>query len=1091
MISNSNPNKPRSTGTPSPVEPRQPHRRTGHGLLRTIRLIIISLATVGIAFIGYQMMIEPVEVPSRTVQFPEEHRPFLENQPLADNEQESGILINKIPVYSQGRSEINILDDNLRRKIYIRHEGWSQADDTGKTFKMDRPRMVFFMERGETLEIRADSGILTSRFADRLDPQKGSFTGNVRIVLDRTTDADRSAHPEWATRPTPQDRLVRLWLENMEYDLDWGWMKSAGGVRLELKEMRLVGKDLSAEWNSVTQQLEKVTLASGEEMVIRAGMELDLNVDQPAKSQLADSASTQPAATLQPVVSPSDLKNPPPSATTIASFPEDVLIIDLPTISASESGRIESFAIDFSSAVRALQRKGEINEGELLADKMHLVLDLGLTGADAGESPGTTSAPADPWATMDNETDAGWLASPETSRLVIRWQGPLHIERTPPPEATTEPALLRRELRAYGQPVQLSNSSGLITAAQLIYQIGGRQLQLFGSDQQMIEISGVEAGTQRRLQAREQIFLDLESRLAQLQGQVLITQEDFLLQGEWVEARFTALRDPSGSKNMLDRLEQLECHRGVMLQQQADQVRCEFLRLEMQPDARGRSLARHAHAQGAVVVVQGTRRITAEEFIDVTFGNLLSPAAGQPQQQTPPMKQLLALGSITIVDLQRGWDIAGQSLICDFDEQQNITRGFIEGRDQEWANVRLGNYLIRGADVIFDDLQQYAHVPGAGETEFMLAEDLDGRTLDQPTPVRVTWQKEMTLRGLQNQLDFAGQVQARSIQNTLQGDQMQVQLEEVTDAEQSPTPADSAPMNLWFLRPFSAELQNWRRDRDEGSTQWVQRYRKRPRQILVNGQARLESRNMNESGEVLRSRLSLMGPQLQFDIPAQVMLMNGAGRLLIEDYSSLEDVARRKQQGSTGLFAGLDAEGPSQTGITWDESMRYYYAQRVAEFNSQTDPVQLRHFAGSKLLQIPEEAALTAEDLAQMEKAGMGRRAYLICRQLLVEFAATAQNATGGGSMSIGQLQKFQAQGDVLLDEDRWYVKGERLDYYGDTQMISVFGQSGGDAYISGVNPDSGLGVEWYCPQMDIELRLGRVQAPGCKGQSIGAKPRR
>ena len=89
--------------------------------------------------------------------------------------------------------------------------------------------------------------------------------------------------------------------------------------------------------------------------------------------------------------------------------------------------------------------------------------------------------------------------------------------------------------------------------------------------------------------------------------------------------------------------------------------------------------------------------------------------------------------------------------------------------------------------------------------------------------------------------------------------------------------------------------------------------------------------------------------------------------------------------------------------------------------------------------------------------------------------------------MSIGELRRFQANGDVVLDDTELSVRGQRLDFIDDSQLISVYGFGGQDAFVNYLNRKTGLYRLIECPELHIELKTGRVDAAaGCDVQEGG-----
>ena len=83
--------------------------------------------------------------------------------------------------------------------------------------------------------------------------------------------------------------------------------------------------------------------------------------------------------------------------------------------------------------------------------------------------------------------------------------------------------------------------------------------------------------------------------------------------------------------------------------------------------------------------------------------------------------------------------------------------------------------------------------------------------------------------------------------------------------------------------------------------------------------------------------------------------------------------------------------------------------------------------------------------------------------------------------MSIGELRQFQANGDVVLKDTEWHVTGQRLDYVDDSELISVYGFGGQDAYVNYLNRKTNRYRIVECPELHIEMKTGRVDAAaGC-----------
>jgi len=89
--------------------------------------------------------------------------------------------------------------------------------------------------------------------------------------------------------------------------------------------------------------------------------------------------------------------------------------------------------------------------------------------------------------------------------------------------------------------------------------------------------------------------------------------------------------------------------------------------------------------------------------------------------------------------------------------------------------------------------------------------------------------------------------------------------------------------------------------------------------------------------------------------------------------------------------------------------------------------------------------------------------------------------------MSLGELRQFQANGDVVLKDQELGVTGQRLDFIADSQLISVYGFEGQNAFVNYFNRKTGLYRLIECPELHIEMKTGRVDAAaGCDIQEGG-----
>ena len=1060
-------------------------RRRGQTLMRSVRLAIISLAVVGLAFGVYQIGFDTVveeEIISDDV--PEVHRELLAGDPESTDET-GRVQFDEIPVKVIKKPGITIREEGTgRKKLHMRFDNPRQVDDNGMLFHVDNPIVTYYRKTGEKVVVRADEALIDSREPNKIDPQRGEFKGHVRIDLDRRTTEWLRDNPDLADRPPPHDQLARMWMSKMDFDLDLGFLNAPGPVRIEANEMLLEGEDLTVSWSTDTGRVERLELATGKQLIFKGDFGLGQSLTERSKQE--ETGQPNPTAARQGFSSGVGHDSPPvpeversiPNAVAPGAE-DDVLIVDIRPDDPTAMEKAVGYVIEFGSDVLAEQLGG--SPGKLRADRLSVLIDLLAGGPMAGSGgdardEGQAGQESDPMPTAESE-----------SRTVVTWSGPLKIRSIGEVDDATAP--LRRHVTARGSPVVLENADFRSTSAEFEYHQETGFTRFVGDSKFPAELN---QGAETSFAARGSIVWEMNELTAKLREDVHVLIRGAALRGESIDA-FFRVPPKDAELDPEELLQKLVCRGAVLLTTSAEKVSCNQMTVDFEVDATGRNVPRHAHAMGGVEVTQGQRVLTAGDVMDVTFGSLPTDERGNVLQEMPNLRKLEATGGVRILDPSRGWDIVGSALNCVFDADGAITYGYIEGFPGEHAKVKMGEYSIEGETVTFDGVREWAHVPGPGIARFVIEEDLDGRRTDQPVPVEVRWDREMTLRGKDNILEFDGHAVATSRNNTLTGNIMRVSLADI-----QPEPAaqlvSTDPMGLWFLKPFEADLEQVGTAlgaKPKRRRQARQPLRKRATYILADGDAKLVSRTESQLDGRLESIVLLKSPQIAFDLELKVMNVEQAGVLLIEDYPVFESDAAAQRRRSRGLFSQTQSDGPSQTLIKFDSGMRYYFEQRVVQFEGRDEPVSLRHFSGAHIKMDSsrqKEIQVTDEQLERLRASGIGRKTELHCRELLVQFRRSlSRGGRGGGQMSLGELRQFQANGDVVLKDQELGVTGQRLDFIADSQLISVYGFEGQNAFVNYFNRKTGLYRLIECPELHIEMKTGRVDAAaGCDIQEGG-----
>ncbi len=552
-------------------------------------------------------------------------------------------------------------------------------------------------------------------------------------------------------------------------------------------------------------------------------------------------------------------------------------------------------------------------------------------------------------------------------------------------------------------------------------------------------------------------------------GRVVMRQGGDSISGERVEIK---LGPPRKEGTFADNIESLTAEGGVSLRHGAELVRCERIEIELGLDQAGRIAPRQAWAYTNVSATQGDRSITADEKMIVELGSFLVPREPwdpgkaraeavrrnvdpdtvdwekqrakyeSRERYTPGLQRVQAVGNVKVRDPGRRLKVDAVTLDCTFAEGQEINRARVVGSETARAYVEIDDFSITGREVYLDVPGESAEVPAAGRMTFVSDRDLDGREVDEPIPVAITWSESMRYRGLRNRATFTGKVRAATAESIFDCGELVVDFAEASpeqgDSGTGPGAPDRFGRDWWVFTPVYA----WVVSGDGQADPMLGReFNKEPIYLLATGGAVAETTRVEqETGRVL-SRGHIEGPRLLVDLRSEILTVEGAGNLLIEDYE-LPTGSGQKLADRRTPFGGLGVGSPSQTFITWSRQMSYYFGNQAAIFEK---GVEMVHRSGAAILKGREvlgpAAAMSAEG-----KADQGRSASLSCGQLLVQFRDRKQpgrdrlRREGAGSMSGFDLSQFEAKQAVHFQSDDRVLLAEQVTFDAGRNILTIWG---------------------------------------------------
>jgi len=558
---------------------------------------------------------------------------------------------------------------------------------------------------------------------------------------------------------------------------------------------------------------------------------------------------------------------------------------------------------------------------------------------------------------------------------------------------------------------------------------------------------------------------------AVLTEDVAVRQGDTLLRADKLTVQMGSRPNHNGGGLVIERVVG-EGH--VEMTQGTDRVRCREIDVSLSTDASGEVTPIRAVAKGDVEAAQDLRTITASESLIVDFQRVGKPPppfdvlkahataiahgvditqvdwdARRREHESKPhsevgVRHMHAVGGVNIAAPDQELEVSAWEVDFDLPDGREIARASVVGKDHRPASVRLGDFTVSGRQIKLDVPDQWAEVPGAGRMTFLSPKDLNGRALDEPVPVVVTWQDWMKYQGRENRSIFSGNVRAVSEQDTaFNCDQLVVEFDDV-----QPTAKPGQSMDWWILQNIADRIGEEKR---QGSFEYPtrQRFAKEPAHIVATGNATATTRELDPQTGALQSRAYLAGPRLSVNLRQDVakMLIEGPGNLVLEDERPAREGAGGSGIGAEGLFNLKNRSGPSKVVIEWQSSMWYDFSIDQTRFEGD---VQLTYFRG------------TTEDLEQARDTGetASRSTYLTCDVLTIDFLQSRSRPRRAdnrmGRISSDRLKQFQASGFVELQDDAegLWLTCDRLTYEKDRRILIIEGTEREPADIVRVSSD-------------------------------------
>ncbi len=579
------------------------------------------------------------------------------------------------------------------------------------------------------------------------------------------------------------------------------------------------------------------------------------------------------------------------------------------------------------------------------------------------------------------------------------------------------------------------------------------------------------------LRDKEKEFL----RRAWFHGDVVFKQGDEILTADEVAATFGL---PMSDDAVADFIEHLNMTGSVRLVRQDDLIAAERLDVELVLTPDGKNIPRKVDAVGKVTARQLNREINAD-VMHVLLGRYPGPMKLAADGRTRIMgkarlgiEHLEASGSVLVKDPGHNLKISrAEQLTVQLRNGQELVRTLIVSKTPDvFARSRYEDMAIHGHRIEIDMDTQAVDVPGPGKAWMVTRQDFGGRKLSGPSTVKTTWTGRMQLRMARNYGVFMGDVMSRSKEFAVTCDKLTIRF--------ARTPPVRQKQSTDFLDRFAVlgALQ----DDDEitlkpGVVVSGSLERKRPAYVVAEGGAEALSSTHapaadGETEGRLLSRLRVAGNQIIADLAREQMSVPCEGTLLIEDYQfrAKGGAGLRVSSVESPLMSSMRSDGPSQSLVTWKNSMDFFVDRGLVAFDKD---VRMVHRSGRQMVLKDELAEVLKIDASDLGQLSSGRKATLTCGNLLLEFRAGVASDKGPMSRAT-DLERLIARHAVHLQEGSKSLMGNYLQYLHGTSEVRLEGNDSLEARIVDQDEDTQRLSMWRGPLLIWNRTTNEIEAP-------------
>ena len=740
----------------------QPHR-----LVRTLLLVVSTLAVVGVVFAIYiQYARSPEE---QYAAAPPIVKPPVAPAPGATSRPSDAtpMQIDGVPLPKGERTRINLYGpEGVQARLELEVSSWEPVGDSGREFRLEEPTIRYRTPGGQLVNVTADRGQveMTRQRGENYDLARGRFEGHVVILMDRLDESQRAQLPPEQRDELTDERKIYVELDDLNFDMEYARVESLGRLYVSTAEADFEGRHLLLRYDEAASRIEYLKIFEGKRIALRApGGSFTVTLPGAAGSATAG---------VEEEPEPPPERETPPASEVAAAEPADAAPVEddgvpLFVPDAPKKPRIRetvTYTAVFEGDVVVDQFEGQTQTGLLSADRLSFLFDFGQEQRDlARQTP--TSQPVSP-----AEPDAGLTREPAyggESEVVLRWTGPLVVDLVRDQGEVPEEVFGKRlHVTATGREVHVADRQGSARCRRLSYHHETEQVLLHGdadsafaldlesgghlsgralsfdprgrtvriqgpgvlSDERGAGLLRVPAWGGRDPSGEASVVFEKEMNIClgththesidPVTGELAARQRDYVQSAELVgnvimdrngdsiaaDLVEIGFRPPSDSGSLMGNIESFHADGRVRMKQGDERITCRGIDVAMTRDANGRLVPVRAVAAGDVVAVQRQRAITATDRMIVHLHSV------------PVEKPPFDLVQAKVAAVRRGLNVDE----IDWDAQEEE----YEGRKRFALGLRRIQAL---GDVSANDPEQNLHID-AGQLDCTFR---DGRRIDK------------------------------------------------------------------------------------------------------------------------------------------------------------------------------------------------------------------------------------------------------------------------------------------------------------------------------------------------------------------------